>query len=88
MISQRSKWFLVGASLAPLGLGFALLADWLHQRALRAAFPGWRYINGPTPWYIKALVIVFYGGSTLAISSIMSILWDCRQRKRTDARPS
>ena len=88
MITQRSKWFLIGASLAPLGLGFGFLADWLHQRALRAAFPGWRYIDGPTPWYITALVIVFYGGLIFAIGSFVSILWDYRRRKRTNARPS
>ena len=83
MIRRRSTWLGIGASLAPLGLGFAFLADWLHQRSLRAAFPDWQYIDGPAPWYIPALVIAFYVGLLFAIGAIISILLDYRRRKRT-----
>ena len=87
MISQRSTWLVIGASLAPLGLGFAFLADWLRQRSLRAAFPGW-IIDEKAPSYIPALVIVFYVGLLFAIGAIISILLDYRRRKRTDAQHS
>jgi hypothetical protein len=88
VISRRSTWLIIGASLAPLGLGFGFLADWLHQRSLRATFPGWQYLDGPAPWYIPALVIVFYVGLLFAIGAIVSILLDYRSHKKTDAQHS
>jgi succinate dehydrogenase hydrophobic anchor subunit len=87
MISRRSKWFLIGASLAPLGLAFAFLADWFRQRWLRAAYPGW-IIDAKAPWYILALVVMFYIGLLFAIGAIASILLDYRRRKGTDAQHS
>ncbi len=74
--------------MAPLGLGFGFPAEWLHQRSLRAAFPGWQYLDGPAPWYIPTLIIVSYFGLLFAISAIISILLDYRRRKRTDAQNS
>ena len=88
MISRRSTWLVIGASLAPFGLGFGFLAEWLHQRSLRAAFPSWQDIDGPAPWYIPAFVIVFYVGLLFAIGAIISVLLDYRRRKRTDAQHS
>ena len=87
MISRRSKRLLSGASLAPLGLGFAVLADWLHERSLRAAFPGW-IIDEKAPWYIPALIMVSYFGLLFAIGAIVSILLDYRRLKGTDVRHS
>jgi hypothetical protein len=88
MISLRSKRLATGASLAPLGLGFGFLADWLHRRSLKAAYPGWQFIDEKAPWYIPALVIVFYAGLLFAISAIISIFFDYLRSKRTDARHS
>ena len=87
MISRRSKWLLVATSLAPLGLGFGLLADWLHQRCQRVTYPAW-IIDEKAPWYIPALVIVFYIGVLSGIGTIVSVLLDYRRHKRTDARHS
>ena len=87
MISRRSTWLVIGTSLAPLGLGFGFFADWLHQRSLTASYPGW-HMDGPAPWHIPVLVIVFYVGLLFAIGAIISVLLDYRRRKRTDAQHS
>jgi MFS family permease len=88
MIGRRSKWFSIGALLAPLGLGFGFLADWLHQQRLRTAYPDWQFIDGKAPWYIPALVVLFYIGLLFAIGAVVSILLDYRRSKRSDARHS
>ena len=81
MISRKSKWMLLGTTLAPL----ALSVDWLLHFMHDNRYAQWEFLEPFTP-YAFTFVLVIFAGLFFMIASALSILLDLRYHLRSNAR--
>ena len=86
MIARRTKWFLILAAMAPVGLVGGLTAEWLYAKAQRSRYPQWRFIDGAAPWYIPVLAYVSLAGFFFSLVALISLSVDWYRAEARHAR--